>query len=54
MESERLAIYAQNVNAISEIQWNDTLSYGDIYQRNEFDGADIISESASVPVVPPF
>ncbi len=32
---ERLAMYLQNVNSIYDIQWNEHLKYGDIYQRNE-------------------
>lgn len=32
---ERLAMYLQNVNSIYDVQWNETLTYGDIYQQNE-------------------
>lgn len=32
---ERLAMYAQNVNSIFDLQWNESLTYGDIYHRNE-------------------
>ncbi|MFM1841685.1 MAG: Glycyl-tRNA synthetase alpha chain [Cyanobacteriota bacterium] len=32
---ERLAMYLQNVEAIDQIQWNDTLSYGDIFWQGE-------------------
>lgn len=34
---ERLATHLQGVNSIYEIQWNDQLTYGDIYHRNEFE-----------------
>ncbi len=34
---ERLAVYLQKVNSIYDIQWNDKLTYGDIYHRNEFE-----------------
>ncbi|MDB9496678.1 glycine--tRNA ligase subunit alpha [Spirulina subsalsa CS-330] len=32
---ERLAMYLQDVDAIAKIQWNDTLSYGDIHLQGE-------------------
>lgn len=32
---ERLAMYAQKVNSIFDLQWNENLTYGDIYHRNE-------------------
>lgn len=32
---ERIAMYLQNVDSIFDIQWNDQLTYGDIYHRNE-------------------
>ena len=34
---ERLAVYLQKVDSIYDIQWNDKLTYGDIYHRNEFE-----------------
>lgn len=32
---ERLAMYLQKVNSIFDLQWNEHLTYGDIYHRNE-------------------
>ncbi|MBE9175925.1 glycine--tRNA ligase subunit alpha [Synechocystis salina LEGE 06155] len=32
---ERLAMYLQNVEAIDQIQWNEKLSYGDIFWQGE-------------------
>lgn len=32
---ERLAMYLQKVDSIYDVQWNETLTYGDIYQQNE-------------------
>lgn len=32
---ERLAMYLQNVAAINQIAWNETLSYGDIFWQGE-------------------
>ena len=34
---ERLAMYLEKVNSIYDIQWNDQLTYGDIYLRNEYE-----------------
>ncbi|XTZ19894.1 MAG: glycine--tRNA ligase subunit alpha, partial [cyanobacterium endosymbiont of Rhopalodia fuxianensis] len=32
---ERLAMYLQNVEAITKIQWNDQVNYGDIFLKGE-------------------
>jgi glycyl-tRNA synthetase alpha chain len=32
---ERLAMYLQNVESVYDLKWNDHVSYGDIYHRNE-------------------
>ncbi|BBA79415.1 glycyl-tRNA synthetase subunit alpha [cyanobacterium endosymbiont of Rhopalodia gibberula] len=32
---ERLAMYLQNVEAITKIQWNDWVNYGDIFLKSE-------------------
>ncbi len=32
---ERLAMYLQQVNSIFDLQWNEDLTYGDIYHRSE-------------------
>lgn len=32
---ERIAMYLQNVESVYDIQWNDKLTYGDIYHQNE-------------------
>jgi glycyl-tRNA synthetase alpha chain len=34
---ERLTMYLQNVNSIFEIQWNDTLTYGDVHLQGEIE-----------------
>ncbi|MBN2383074.1 glycine--tRNA ligase subunit alpha [bacterium] len=34
---ERLATYIQSKNSIFELAWNDELTYGDIYHRNEWE-----------------
>jgi len=32
---ERIAMYLQNKERVYDLQWNDTLTYGDIYLQNE-------------------
>lgn len=32
---ERIAMYLQNVDSMFDLKWNDHLTYGDIYHRNE-------------------
>lgn len=32
---ERIAMYLQDVDSVYDVQWNDTLKYGDIYHQNE-------------------
>jgi glycyl-tRNA synthetase len=44
---ERLAMYAQKVNSIFDLRWNDQLTYGDIYQRNEVEWSHYNFEKAS-------
>jgi glycyl-tRNA synthetase alpha chain len=34
---ERLAMYLQDVGAITEIRWNETTSYGEIFLQNEIE-----------------
>ncbi len=34
---ERLAMYLQNVDSIYEIQWNDTINYGEIFLQSEIE-----------------
>ncbi len=34
---ERIAMYLQNVDSIFDIQWNDTLTYGDLYLPSEIE-----------------
>lgn len=44
---ERLAMYLQKVNNVYDLQWNDTLTYGDIYHRNEVEWSQYNYEEAS-------
>ena len=34
---ERLAMYLQGVDAMADIQWNDTLTYGDVHLQGEIE-----------------
>ncbi len=34
---ERLAMYLQNVDALTKIQWSDTLTYGDVHLQGEIE-----------------
>ncbi|MBE9139262.1 glycine--tRNA ligase subunit alpha, partial [Nodosilinea sp. LEGE 07088] len=36
---ERLTMYLQEVDAIAKIQWNETLTYGDIYMQAEIENS---------------
>lgn len=44
---ERLATYLQKVNSIFDLKWNDQLTYGDIYLRNEVEWSHYNFEEAS-------
>jgi glycyl-tRNA synthetase len=44
---ERLAMYLQGVNSIFDLQWNEHLTYGDIYLRNEVEWSHYNFEQAS-------
>lgn len=44
---ERLAMYLQGVNSIFDLKWNDQLSYGDIYLRNEVEWSHYNFEQAT-------
>ncbi|MFN0064616.1 MAG: glycine--tRNA ligase subunit beta [Chlamydiales bacterium] len=34
---ERLAMYLQGVDSLFDLKWNDEITYGDIYKRNEWE-----------------
>lgn len=34
---ERIAMYLQNVNSVYDIQWNESLKYGDIFKMAEYE-----------------
>ncbi len=45
---ERIAMYLQNVDSIFDLKWNEHLTYGDIYHRNEVEFSRYNFEEASV------
>jgi glycyl-tRNA synthetase len=45
---ERLAMYLLNVDSIFDLQWNEHVTYGDIYQRNEKEFSHYNFEEANV------
>jgi glycyl-tRNA synthetase len=44
---ERLAMYLQNVDSIFDLKWNEHLTYGDIYHRNEVEWSHYNFEEAT-------
>jgi len=44
---ERLAMYLQRVSSIFDLQWNEKLTYGDIYHRNEVEWSHYNFEQSS-------
>lgn len=44
---ERLAMYLQKVNNIFDLKWNEQLTYGDLYHRNEIEWSHYNFEQAS-------
>ena len=44
---ERLTMYLQDVDAIAKIQWNDELTYGDIYMQAEVENSTYNFEASS-------
>jgi len=44
---ERLTMYLQEVDAMAKIQWNDKLTYGDIYMQTEIENSTYNFEASS-------
>ncbi len=44
---ERIAMYLQNVDSVFDVQWNDTVKYGQIYHQNEVEQSTYNFEVAS-------
>jgi len=48
---ERIAMYLQNVENIYALQWNEHVSYGDIFLREEVENSHYNFEDADVPML---
>ena len=48
---ERLAMYLQNVDAIAKIQWNDTLTYGEVHLQGEIEQCHYNFEASSPEIL---
>jgi glycyl-tRNA synthetase alpha chain len=44
---ERLTMYLQNVNSIFDIQWNNTLTYGDVHLQSEIENSTFNFEASN-------
>lgn len=51
---ERIAMYLQNVNSVYEIQWNEQLTYGDIFKMSEYEHSKYSFELADVDMLRKF
>ncbi|GKS58688.1 glycine--tRNA ligase alpha subunit [Nitrospira sp.] len=47
--TERIAMYLQGVDSVFDLQWNDTLTYGDIHHRSEVEFSRSNFEEGTVP-----
>ena len=36
---ERIAMYLQGVDSVFDLKWNENITYGDVYHRNEVEGS---------------
>ena len=34
---ERLAMYIQDVDSVYDLQWNDKITYGDVFKKQEYE-----------------
>jgi glycyl-tRNA synthetase alpha chain len=48
---ERIAMYLQQVDNVYDLQWNDTLRYGDVHHRQEVEQSTYNFETANVDVL---
>jgi glycyl-tRNA synthetase alpha chain len=48
---ERICMYLQNVDSVFDIQWNETLKYGDIYHQNEVEQSEYNFEISTPEIV---
>src|SRR6056297_2482805 len=48
---ERIAMYMQNVDNVYQLQWNDTITYGDVYHQQEVEQSTYNFEIADVDML---
>lgn len=48
---ERIAMYLQDVNSVYDIQWNEKLTYGDIFKKAEFEQSKYSFEIADIDML---
>ncbi len=51
MGLERIAMYIQGVNNVYDLQWNQTLKYGDLFKTNEYEQSKYSFETADVDLL---
>lgn len=51
MGLERIAMYVQGVENVYDLQWNDELTYGDIFKNTEFENSRYSFETADVDLL---
>lgn len=48
---ERIAMYIQNVDNVYDLQWDDHLTYGDLFKQAEYENSKYSFETANVPML---
>jgi len=48
---ERIAMYLQKVDSVYDLQWNDTITYGDVHHQQEVEQSTYNFESANVEML---
>lgn len=48
---ERIAMYLQDVDSVYDIKWNDELTYGDVFKRNEYEHSVYSFELADIDML---
>ena len=48
---ERIAMYLQNVESVYDIQYNENITYGEVFKKNEFEHSKYAFETADVDML---
>ena len=48
---ERIAMYLQNVESVYDIQYNENITYGEVFKKNEFEHSKYAFETADVEML---